>query len=304
MNDKTSNLIERLRTYDGAKHDEVAPQGAVAYNFDEFTFKGLPIRTTETAEKQLCAACNIPFEFFQHRLNRHERTSIFNRLTMEQADTERMYRFHHDELYGVTSTRYRKLDNIRVLDILQAADDSGIGLKPVRYNFKPDHTRVVLVPDKANVGELTPSITITNSENGLASLTLWSGVYRFKCSNGLLVPVGDIAHNRWMHIGNSDISLPDIGVVLNRSMEYVEMLYESRSQYLSVRDKTDIVTKVAGALGQKVAEKFVDVANCEYHSGRTLFDTVNAITRTAQSLSFKPQQQTEIERYAATLLAA
>ncbi|MFA6450864.1 MAG: DUF932 domain-containing protein [bacterium] len=304
MNEKTSTLIERLRTYDGAKHDEVAPQGAVAYNFDEFTFKGLPIRTTETAEKQLCAACGIPYEFFQHRLNRHEKTSIFNRLSMELADAERLFRFHHNELYGVTSTRYRKLDNIRVLDILQAADDSGIGLKPVRYNFKPDHTRVVLVPDKTNVGELTPSITITNSENGLASLSLWAGVFRFVCTNGLMVPVSDITRNRWFHIGNSDISLPDIGVVLNRSMEYVEMLYESRSQYLSVRDKTDIVTKVAGALGQKVAEKVVDVANREYHGAPTLFHAINSITRAAQSLSFRPQVQSEIERYAATLLAA
>ena len=43
-------------------------------------------------------------------------------------------------------------------------------------------------------------------------------------------------------------------------------------------------------------------ANRDYHGGRTRFDLVNAVTRAAQS--FNPAQQSDMERYAATLLAA
>jgi len=105
-----------------------------------------------------------------------------------------------------------------------------------------------------------------------------------------------------MHLGSSDIHLPDIGVVLNRSHEYLERMDRARSRYLTSADKSGIITGVANALGHTAADRVVAVANTEYNCGRSLFDVINSITRAAQS--FPPQKETDMERYASTLLAA
>lgn len=223
-------------------------------------------------------------------------------MTLEIGDTEKMFRFAGNTLYGVVSPKYKKLDNIRLLEIIESAQDAGIGLKPVNYNFNPDHSRVTLVPMDIEVGELAPTVNFSNSENGMGSLSIWAGTYRWICTNGMMVSVGDVTRSRWMHKGINDIELPDLGVVLNRSREYVERLNESRNEYLPISRRAEVVVDIAKSLGRKVAEKVVAVANTEYHGGRTKFDAVNAITRAAQF--FQPGEQTVIEQYAGQLLAA
>ncbi len=298
-----NRFIQHLTAYDARKRDEVAPACVISYNYGRFSYKGKPVRVTETALRQLCNGCGIPTDFWSNRLNVMERTPIFNRLVQDQGNVERLFRFHgDDELYGVLSPRYRRLDNILALEIMQAADDAGIGLKPVKYRLDPDHTKIRLVPVGSRVGELVPMIEVINSENGQSSLQLYAGVHKWSCENGLMIPVSDITRSRWFHIGNSDIALPDVGIVLNRSEQYVDMLNDARSRYLNPEDKERILMDIAGALGHTVAERVVDAANREYHGGRTMFDVVNATTRAAQS--FRPEQQSAVERYAGHLLAA
>jgi len=94
----------------------------------------------------------------------------------------------------------------------------------------------------------------------------------------------------------------NIRTKLNKSFEDTEKLYEAKRRYLTPEEKSGIVLKIADKLGQRVAEKVVDVANSQYHGGRTLFDTVNAVTRAAQS--FRPMYQSAVELYASSLLKA
>ncbi len=299
---KMEGLIQQLKANDAAKHDEHATTGDIIYGNGSFYFRNKPVRVTGTAIKQLCVQCGIPTDFWRERLTPVERAIIFNRLSREQGETERLYRFHDNTLYGVVSPRYKKLDNIMLLDILQSAQDSGIGLMPVNYTLSFDLTKVKLVPTSAQVGELAPMIEFTNSENGQGSLQVHAGVYRWICSNGMMVPVGDIMRSRWMHLGNNEIQLPDLNTVLNRSHEYLERMDRARSRYLTAGDKAEIITGVASAMGHTAADRVVRSANREYHGGRTLFDAVNSITRAAQA--FQPQKQSDMERYASTLLAA
>lgn len=299
---KMTRLIEQLKTNDAAKHDEFGTTGDVVYGNGTFYFRNKPVRVTGTAVKQLCVQLGIPTDFWRERLTPVERAIVFNRINREHGETERMFRFANNVLYGVVSPRYKKLDNIMLLDILESAQDSGIGLMPVKHTLSFDHSKIKLVPTTARVGELAPMIEFTNSENGNGSMQLFAGVFRWVCSNGMMVTAGDTIKSRWMHLGSNDIRLPDIGVVLNRSHEYLERMDRARSRYLSSADKSRIIRDVASAQGHTAADRVVRAANREYHGGRTMFDAVNAITRAAQS--FPPQKETDMERYASTLLAA
>jgi len=301
MND-TGKFMTRLRVYDESKMDIAESRRAVEYREEGFHFRGKPITVHNTALQQLCRLLDIPQDFFFNTMTPDERATVFNRLNRHVVDEEKLFRFSGDLLYGIVSRRYRKLDNVLIADILGAARGSGLGLKPVKYTFDPDHSRFVFVDDTAEVGEIAPSITITNSENGLGSLKISAGTFRWVCSNGLMTPVGDVARSRWLHKGNSDVYLPDLFTVLNQSRLHVEQMDTMRGKYLTTSAKTDIILDLAEKLGRRVAERVIEAANSEYNGGRTLFDTINAVTRAAQA--FRPAEQTEIESYAAGLLAA
>ncbi len=301
-----TNTIEQLEDAiieeNNRKADEVRTAAAIVYGPEGFLFDGYPIRATETATKQLLTRVGIPYDFFQNRMNENERIAVFNRLNTESGNSRKLLRFSGDTLYGVVSERYRKIDNITILDVIESASDSGFGLKPVKWTLDHDHTRVVLVPVSATVGELTPSITITNSENGLGCLSLWAGVYRWICTNGMMIPIGDITRNRFMHIGSADVELPDMRLVFNRSRDYTDRLYYAKTEPLDDEKRERIFTLVEGRFGKKTSERVQEVAANEYSGAPTMFHAVNAITRTAQS--YAPMRQSEIELFASSLLAA
>ncbi len=296
-------LIEMLNEYEVGKHDVFANADVLFLSNDRFYFKGNLVNVTDTAMNQITNLCGIPCDIFYGVLNSVERALIFNRLIHDRsAGPERLFRFKGNTLFGVLSNKYRRLDNVLVKDALRTAENTGLDLVPVKVVLEPDHTKIRLVPRNMILGELSPMIEFTNSENGLGSMRFWGGVFRKVCSNGLIVAVGDQTNLRWPHLGMGDFVIPDLSHILNRSMESVVLLDRAKTNYLDANKKALALSTFASVFGQEAAEKVVAFANREYHGGRTLFDLVNSITHAAQS--FSPRTQTAIERHAATLLAA
>lgn len=301
--DEILRLVEMLDEYEVGKRDVVAGADVLFLSNDRYYFMGNPVNVTDTAMNQMTELCGIPGNFFHGVLNPVERSLIFNRLIHERsAGPERLFRFKGNTLYGVLSNKYQRLDNTLLKDAIREADNIGLDLIPVKVILDPDHTKIRLVPSKMILGELSPMIEFTNSENGLGAMRFWGGVFRKICENGLIVAVGDETNMRWPHLGLGDFIVPDLAHILNRSMEYVVLLDRAKSRYLDVEKKTETLAGVARMFGPETAEKVVESANREYHGGRTLFDLVNSITRAAQA--FPPRTQTAIERHAAELLAA
>jgi hypothetical protein len=300
VHDSIPKLIKSIRNLAYKQEDVIAPGHAIQKEGESYVFQGNPIRLTPTALRQLCTIAKMPADFFIHRLTTEEQMSIFNRI-FKGMETEFMFRLTGKTLYGVVSTRYCIMDNVALIDILREADGMGLGLKPVKCMLNPDHTKIRLVSEQARVGELTPMIEFNNSQNGLGSLVLWAGVWRYACSNGLLVPV-NATRSRWIHYGHGALEMPDIVSVLNVSKRYTRRLDSCRSRYLSAEDKVALITGVSQRFSSRIVERIISVANKEHHGCRTRFDYINALTRAAQS--FAPVQQTEIECYAHTLLKA
>lgn len=302
MKTEMAEFIHRIATLNDVKRDVTAPVTDIKYRFGRFYFQKKAVRVTPTAAGQLCAGAGIPPRFFLSAMTSPERAIMFNRLNARNSGVERLFRFHGDCLYGVVSPRYRKLDNIVLAQMLESVATQGPPLEPIRFDLNPDHTRVTFVREDAEAGDITPAIIATNSENGNGSFRLWAGVFRWVCSNGLMFPAGDITSARWPHIGGGDIELPDLYTILNRAAKHAQQLEDARGRYLSTADKAEIVSEVGKKFGRETADRVVEIANREYGCGRTLFDTVNSITRAAQKYS--GATQTEMEIFAASLLAA
>lgn len=305
MSDKMKNLVKRIRYYDSQKVDKVQAAGALRIVEGQHMFGDEAIQITPTAQRQLLSLAKIPTDFFLNKLAPEEQESVFNRLFHNELQSrEFMFRFSADTLYGIVSPRYAKLDNILIVDLLRAAMKSGLKLSPVESELNPDHTRIRLTMRNGalTLGELVPQLTITNSEVGLGSLQVFSGVYRVQCSNGLMIPLGQETRSRWIHSGLDPKIDLDMQHVLALSNEYVHRLEAAQSIYLSAEDKTVLLLRIFGALGQKAALKVCEVANARYEGAPTLFHAINAVTEAAQS--FPASERTQIETYASTLLAA
>ena len=298
MADSMSKLIKRIRNYTYKKEDLVEPASAIQHTGESLVLNGEPIRATHTAVRHLCIHAKIPADFFMNRLLPEEQIPIFNRM-FSALDTEFMFRLSNKTLYGVVSPKYSIMDNIVLVDILKAADEMGLGLKPVKSVLNPDHTKIRLIYEHARVGELVPMLELTNSENGMGSLVLWAGIYRYVCSNGLLIPV-TTTQSRWIHYGADTIDIPDFHAVLDESVRYVHMLDQARTDYLSAEGKMSLIQDVSSKFSGRVADAVTSAANHEYHGAPTRFHFVNAVTKAAQT--FEPAQQTCMESYAHTLL--
>lgn len=304
MADSISRLIKRLREYDAKKTDLILPAESIHYAEDGFNLNGANITVTQTATQQLLSIGRIPASFFLEKLTLVEQRAVFNRIFDAMKDREFMFRLHSQQLYGIVSPSYKKMDNVFAIELIRAATSSGMKLQAVKPVINPDFMRISLVLAQATVNELAPSITITNSEVGLASLNIWAGVYRWACSNGLLIPVSDITRGRWVHLGTGNVgsNLPDFSAVMAKAFEYTALFERTRRYYLSASEKADILVALAKTLGQQTSEAIVAEANEHYNGGRTMFDTINSISAAAQS--FSPARQAQVEQYAASLLVS
>jgi hypothetical protein len=290
-----------LKRYDDKKRDELLPMSAIQFTCDGFILDGKQIQTSLTARKQLLSIVGIPADFFLQSLNPDEQVLIFNRICSQKENVKLMYRLQDNLLYGIVSQRYTKLDNINIANILKTKAFDELNLSPVVVKLNPDYSKFRFIQKNGKKDEIVPLIEFTNSENGLGSMQVWSGAFRLVCENGLLSSVQQ-THSRWIHLGNADLKIPDLKKVLENSIKFVVMLEQARSVYLNTGQKAEIIIRISRALGQKVGERVVEVANIEYQGGNNLFNLVNAVTRAAQD--FQPAVQTNIESYAGSLLSS
>lgn len=294
-----SRLKKRIQSYHAKKRDEIQPASAIRLTPDGFTLEEVHLSVTPTAKKHLFQLAKIPTEFFTNRLTPDEQSTVFNRLYGELGDIQMMYRLSGETLYAVVSPKYKPLDNIVLLDIIDQITESGFKLRPVKSYIHPDHTKVRFVPAESQANDLMPMIEFTNSEVGHGSLRIWAGVFRLVCTNGLITEVQS-SRARWVHIGKGDVRIPDIAAVLHQATELTEEFNRTQRVYLNAGRKSEILMGLSDALGPRVAEAVVKIANENYHGARNLFELINSVTETAQQ--YPPSAQTEIEKYAARLL--
>lgn len=300
---ETSNqrLIEAIEEYENGKEDIHVSLSEVNYENDSLILGSMKIGVTPTAANQVCKCYGIPYGFFFNKMSGNERELVFNRLKENHSGETKVFRLNNNILYGVVSKRYQSIDNSVILETVQAADDLGISLRAVDFTLHPDHTKVKFVPSELYVGELAPMIEFTNSENGLGSFQVWAGVYRWICNNGMMISVKDMSHACVRHIGKGIVDIPDLNKVIKRSRDYVSIMEKSKQVYLPVSAKIKIMDDFQYRFGADTAAKVIDAANHEYNSGRSLFDVVNAITKTSQAQD--TIRQTELETYATRLIS-
>lgn len=137
----------------------------------------------------------------------HNTTPVLNRDTLRQIAPSIFAR----QPYEAMSHRYKFIGTDGVLDIID-----GLGFRPVqavqsrsRIPGKENYTRhfIRLRHDDHlinPVGQEVPEIVLENSHDGTAAYRLHAGIWRFICSNGLLIASANFGTISVKHAGGKD----------------------------------------------------------------------------------------------------
>jgi len=200
----------------------------------------------------------------------------------KEKNEELFFRFDGEEVRAIFTPRYRPVDNFEVLEKL---DSLGYGLDTqVQCHLDAEFMLVSILDGNhsfsVNGERMTPGVSISNSEVGIASLSIAAFVMRLVCTNGMISKTEVSASYRHVSLK----ILNEFPKVLdNVSLE----LGKQKDQFrLSVGSTVDnpLATIESFSRQFQVGEKEREAVEWGWNQepGKTMFHVVNAYTRAAQ----------------------
>ena len=200
----------------------------------------------------------------------------------KEKNEELFFRFDGEEVRAIFTPRYRPVDNFEVLEKL---DSLGYGPDTqVQCHLDAEFMLVSILDGNhsfsINGERMTPGVSISNSEVGIASLSIAAFVLRLVCTNGMIARTEVSASYRHVSLE----ILNEFPTVLdNVSLE----LGKQRDQFrLSIESKVDNPLATIESFNRQfqVGEKEREAVEWGWNQepGNTMFHMVNAYTRAAQ----------------------
>ena len=202
---------------------------------------------------------------------------------IEKEKNENLFfRFDGDDVRAIFTPKYRPVDNFEVLERL---DSLGYGPETQVQCHLDQEFMSLSIPDgnktfKVNGDRITPGISISNSEVGLASLSIAAFFLRLVCTNGMISKTEISASYR--HVSTKVLS--EFPEVLDR-VSYE--LGAKRGQFLisqqtKVDDPMSTITSFNRQFQLGKEEQEAVEWGWGFEPGDTMFNIVNAYTRGAQ----------------------
>lgn len=288
------------------------------------------------AHEQIGAHLAIPRKFYERLQASHPDLLENNVVSLFQREpARRMVRTLDGNARAFLSDVYRRLDNFELLDraVLPALAENGDGMQVFSCGLTDRrlYLKVVFPELRLTVkdgDELSPGIAISNSETGEGGLNVEPFVYRWLCTNGMIVGLqyADGFGMRRRHVGRrieeSDVAA---GIYRDETMRlddeaFFAMAHDLvrsagnaiRFEAIVSRMRTATETEVPGdpvaaveVLAQRHAFTELEKGSVMRHliqgGDLTAWGYVNAITRTAEDVE-SYDRATELERLGGVLL--
>ena len=297
-NDKVKISLPAFRQM--AQHLEVAGLGKIleqTANLDSTAgWRGQEARAFEAA--------NLMLRMWTQRVSKTLRWRVCSRRI--NGETTRV-------LDGVVTESYVPLSHSEALSL--AVDHFGGDSNVIEYTLTTETMRVRIADEPIKLGKPIKMIEIWNSENGHASLSFWSKLWKLICSNGMASTLQDNGRARYNHVGNMrqrvDDHLPQQLVGFRLAQGETSDLYEqslaTRIDFAPGTEVTDsqpgpveiFITEVNAKRKTRLPDRVLtnvferglrDETSSPYG---TLAGAVDGITRVAQEESLSLQHDME-----------
>ena len=289
----------------------------------------LSYRVTDIAHRQIADRLNIPYKYYERM--RLDYPALLDKNVngwLLKNPERRMLRTLDGKLRAFLSDRYRRLDNLELVDHVLPVIAEMKGCEIISCDITETHLYLKVI-NKTMKAEIVPGdvvqagFVISNSEIGLGALKVEPLVYRLVCKNGMISK--DLAHKKY-HTGKqvedtdnayelySDATLAaDDKAYFMKVQDIVSAAVDEAKFNLTVdkmRTAMNIKTgdnpvQTVEVLGDRYVLNKLERASILRHfimgNDYSHFGLVNAVTRSSQDVA-DYNRATELERIGGTLL--
>jgi hypothetical protein len=253
------------------------------------------------AQQSIANRLGIPIQYLR-KCQENIQAINLNHWIKYEKNEELFFRFDGNKVRAIFTPRYIPTDNMEVLQKLESLNYS----PDTRIQCNLDNEFMSLsIPDGRQTfniyrERITPGISVSNSEVGLASLSIASFLLRLVCTNGLISKTEVSASYR--HISAKILSslpevLSNISGELGNRKEQIKLSLESR-----VDDPESTINNFNNQFMLNKAEKEAVTWAIPLEYGFTMFSIVNVYTKAAQYKALPAESSFRLEKVGGTIL--
>ncbi len=283
--------------------DRMVRVGSMAFhNLESILLDNYQYRLRTIAQRGIAARLGIPFQYLA-KCPGDVQANNLNYWLKHEKNEELFFRFDGDEIRAIFTPKYKPVDNFEVLERLDA-----VGYTPDTpvQCYLDQEFMSLSIPDSRQTFEIdgekiTPGVSISNSEVGLASLSIEAYMLRLVCTNGLISKTEVSASYRHVSVR----ILEEFPVILEKVSEQV--VVEKERFQLSVKSKVEKPLETFESFNRqfqlsKEEQKAVEWG-WEKEIGDTMFHIVNAYTRAAQLPGLRAESCYRLQKVGGRILS-
>jgi len=232
------------------------------------------------AQQSIANRLGIPIQYLR-RCPEDIQALNMNHWIRHERNEELFFRFDGNDVRAVFTPRYIPTDNF---EVLQKLDSLGYAPETRVQCSLDDEFMSLSIPDanqtfQVNGEKMTPGISVSNSEVGLASLSIAAFVLRLVCTNGMINKTEVSASYR--HVSAKILTelpqvLSNISYELGKQKDQFRLSLESR-----VENPESTINSFNGQFQLNKIEKEAVEWALPLEYGHTMFHVVNVYTKAA-----------------------
>ena len=270
-------------------------------SLDIVRFGSEPHLLKPIAQQSIANRLGIPIQYLKKCPEDIQALNL-NHWIKREKNEELFFRFDGDKVRAIFTPRYIPTDNLEVLRKIEALGYHGD--TRIQCNLD-DEFMSLSIPDGRQTfniyrERITPGISVSNSEVGLASLSVAFFLLRLICTNGMISKTEVAASYR--HVSDKILSsLP--GVLSNIAGELVQQKEQIKISLESkVENPESTINNFNNQFMLNKAEKEAVSWAIPLEYGLTMFSIVNVYTKGAQYKALTAESSFRLEKVGGTIL--
>ncbi len=296
---KVTERVERLSAH---HHDHLINVNEITFDgLEEISISGERHKLRPAAQQSIANRLGIPIQYLR-RCPEHVQQLNMNYWIQREKNEELFFRFDGDDVRAIFTTRYIPTDNIEVLERLKTLDyepDTEVQCS------LDDEFMMLNIPDgrqiyQINGDRMKPGISISNSEVGLASLSVASFVLRLVCTNGMISKTE--VSTSYRHVSAKILDefpqvLGNVAYELGRQRDQFRLSIESR-----VENPESTVNSFSRQFQLNKEEKEAVEWALPLEWGYTMFSVINVYTKAAHYEELSAENRFKLQKVGGMIL--
>ncbi len=296
------NVFDRVHEMSRHYHDKSIEVKEISFeSLETISISNEHHRLKPIAQMSISNRLGIPFNYLRKCPADIQRLNL-NHWLLHEKNEKLFLRFNGNDVRAIFTPRYIPTDNIEVLDKLKSLDYPP---ETRVQSYISDEFMMVNIPDGRQSftvsGErMTPGISLSNSEVGLASLSIAAFVLRLVCTNGMISKTQVSASYR--HISGRILSelpgvLNDVSGELGKKKDQFRLSIESKVEHPEMT-----ISSFNSQFQLNKEEKEAVEWALPLEFGQTMFHVINIYTKAAQHPELSADSRYKLQKVGGTIL--